>query len=255
MTGLGRRVSALAIIAVVATALLGSAYTLWYEDLVLQTVVETGTLDGEIGCGSAIDNEISNWRSPPSFQPPHGGYPEAVPLKDVAVGPFSDGGDDFPHEWVIAVSNTYPGYALDCEVEIINTGTVPWHVENIAIKVEECETPAGPCTEIVPGPAEWATDCPTDQSGADCMWGNFGISPPNYPDGLDEWSPVFVEVENWTGCQVHANNDLEASLFIGVNQSALELTTYRITLTYTLNQWNESAYIGCTNNGPILHPQ
>lgn len=251
MTGLGRRVSALAIIAVVATALLGSAYTLWYEDLVLETRIETGTLSGAIYCGAISDNEAETWSSPPVDFPPHGEYPRANPLKTVAAGPSSSAGPDYPNQWVINISNAYPGYAMDCEVHTRNTGTVPWHVESIIFKVEKCETASGPCVEIVPGPQEWQTDCPDDQTGADCTWGNLGISPPNFPDGLDTWSPLYAGIENALGCQVHQNGDLESSLFIGVNQSAEESSFYRVTLTFTLNQWNESAYSGCTNLGPI----
>jgi hypothetical protein len=119
-------------------------------------------------------------------------------------------------------------------------------VENIEFTVEKCELPAGPCTPLGPPPASQTTTCPI-VSNSDCTWGDLGINPPDYPDGLEDWSPIYLEVENWEGCQVHQNQDLDASLFIGVNQSAKENTKYVISVTYTVNQWNESAWEGCNN--------
>jgi|GEM_PF-6254894 len=249
MNALGKKASFVALALVIATALAGSAYTLWYEDVQITAQVSTTELDGRIRCGSVTDNENPNWPAtpPPSDDfPPHTHYPQADPLKDVAVGPTSSGSAPF-HTWSITVTNTYPGWALDCEVEVRNNAPLPWHVENIDIKVEECVLPAGPCTVLTPPPASQTTTCPVT-SNSDCTWGDLGINPPPlYPGGLANWSPIYVEVENWEGCQVHQNQDLEASLFIGVNQPAKENTKYVITLTYTVNQWNESAWEGCNN--------
>lgn len=244
MKGLGTKATFLFLSLTLATAVLGSAYTLWFEDLRLEANVTTTTLDGEILCGQVGDNEATNWPAPPSGQDPFGEYPEGPKLgpggtlKDVATSIVSDGGEDFPHEWSLIVGNTYPGYALDCEVEIFNTAPLPWHVEDMTVTVEECEVPNGPCVLL----DAWELVCDLDE---DCTWGDLGINPPNYPDGLDEWSPVYVEVESFLGCQLHQGDDLAASLFIGVNQSAKENVKYVITLSYQVNQWNESIWDGC----------
>lgn len=244
MTSIGKKAGLLALCSVIATALLGSAYSLWFEDVQISAVAATAELDGEIICGQVGDNEATNWPAPPTSQDPFGEYPEGPllgpggTLKDVATQIISDGGEGYPHEWSLIVGNTYPGYALDCEVEIFNTASVPWHVEQMVITVEECEIPSGPCVLL----EAWELDC---ESEDDCFWGDLGINPPNYPDGLDEWSPVYVEVENFLGCQLHEGDDLAASLFMGVNQSAKENIEYRITLSYQVNQWNESIWGGC----------
>ncbi len=251
---LGRQASSLAMVLVMSTALVGAAYTLWYEDVQISATVATTSLDGRIRCGALADSEDADewpWPPPPSDDfPPHTEYPLGPLLgpggtpKDVAVGPVSSGSAPY-HEWSVTVSNAYPGYAFDCEVELLNNAPLPWHVENIEIVVQECPLPAGPCTTMVPPPASQITNCPVATS-SDCTWGDLGINPPvGHPGGLANWSPVFVEVENWEGCQVHQNQDLEASLFVGINQPAKENTKYVITVTYTVNQWNESAWNGC----------
>jgi len=262
MNGLGRKASFLALAAILATALLGSAYTLWYEDLQFTAQVSTTSLDGQIRCGTISDNEDANWPAlpPPSgVFPPHTEYPQGPllgpggTLKDVATGPVSSNASPPGtfHNWSVVVANAYPGYALDCEVEVRNNAPLPWHVEDIQIVVEECELPAGPCVVLGPPPASQVTTCPLG-SATDCTWGDLGINPPTgYPGGLGNWSPLFVEVANWEGCQVHQNQDLEASLFIGVNQPAKENTKYVITLKYTINQWNESAWTGCSQPKPV----
>jgi len=230
MTGLGRKVSFLAIVAVIATAVMGAAYTLWYEDLELHANVATGEMDGTIVCATDKDNELVGWPAPPSVLEPFASYPKADPLKDVADPPISVQGDDV-HEWLVELSNTYPGYMYDCELHVGNTGDVPWHVELAKITVEypDGSLHYGIC------------------SGSKCT---FGDRDPYTP----ALSPVYVEIHNFTGCQVHADEDVNASLFIGVNQSALEAAHYKIWLSYQVNQWNESAWDGCTNNGPIPRP-
>jgi hypothetical protein len=246
MNALGRKSAFLALLLVMATAVAGSAYTLWFEDLQLNVQATTTSLDGRIRCGTVSDNENPVWPAtpPPSNDfPPHSEYPQADPLKNVAVGPTSTGSSPF-HTWSIVVSNTYPGWALDCEVEVRNNAPLPWHLETIVIKVEECVVPSGPCTTLTPPPASQVTNCPV-AAFTKCTWGDLGINPPDYPDGLDDWSPIYVEAPNWQGCQVHQNGVLEGSMFIGVNQSAKENTKYVITVTYTVNQWNESVWDGC----------
>jgi hypothetical protein len=245
MNALGKRAGFLALVLVMSTALVGAAYTLWYEDVQISATVATTSLDGEIICGTVDDNEQQGWPAPPSTGDPQGEYPEAVPLKDVATEPLSDGGPGFPHEWQISVTNAYPGYAMDCEVEIENTAPLPWHVENIEVVVQECPLPAGPCTTLIPPPASQTTTCPV-ANNSDCTWGDLGINPPvGHPGGLANWSPLYLEFENWEGCQIHQGDDLEASFFVGINQPAKENTKYVITVTYTVNQWNESAWNGC----------
>jgi hypothetical protein len=57
-------------------------------------------------------------------------------------------------------------------------------------------------------------------------------------------------VANREGCQVHQNQNIQSSLFVGINQPAKENTKYVIELHYQVNQWNESAWNGCNQPKP-----
>lgn len=256
MKGLGRKASFLAIVAVLATAVMGSAYSLWFEELSATTNITTSHLDAKIGCIKPVDNEmpVPNWQTGGWFDL----YPNASPLKDVAdtivlTQPNS-------HLMELQVSNAYPGYAWDCEIHITNPSPLPWHIEDFVIKVLECDSTGIICNPITPPPAPappWAMTC----TQYTCSWGSLGISPPNFPNGLAAWSPFNVVIPNWRGCQVHDTDLLGpfngGSLLFGVNQSAKENTKYKIQIEYQVNQWNESSYDGCGHmkpgySGPVL---
>lgn len=241
MNGLGKRASFLALAAVLATALLGSAYSLWFEQLQVNETVSTGNLDGLITCAQPVDNEINApigggfWST---VLAPQAFYPVASPLKDVASAPT--GTQNGPHEFDVSVSNTYPGYMEDCELHLVNTGTVPWHIEVESITVLENGVPilTGTCPPLNPN------------SPGSCTAGD--ISPTN-PAG----KPLYVKFLDLRGCQLHEDNERIGSLFIGVNQSAHESTNYTVKLQFQVNQWNESGYSGCGqlrpgNTGPLL---
>ena len=235
MRGLGRKLSFLAAVAVMATALAGAAHTLWYERLTLGANITTGTLDGSILCATNLDNENPSWPAPGTPIDPFEQYPKANPLKDVATALVTRQGSTL-HEWVLQVGNTYPGYMFDCEIHVANTGTVPWHVELVQIKVTlpDGTTVFGSCGRMK------------------CTYGDRDP----YTQGLSE---LYVEVANFEGCQVHANDDKNASLFIGINQAAKEASQYKVELAYQVNQWNESNWFDCGRDnpdrpGPVLPP-
>ena len=237
MNALGRKSAFLALLLVMATAFAGSAYTLWYEDLQISAQVSTTSLDASIACSPPGENEDSQWSS----FPPFGTYPQPDPLKEVgSVVLESQAG---PHLVELTIDNAYPGYAWDCEVHVVNTAPLPWHMEDIQIVVEECDENGANCVVLGPPPPSWVTTC----AGGTCRWGDLGISPPTYPTGLETWSPLFAAVTNWEGCQVHQEDffGLSGSFFVGINQSAKEDTVYKISVTYTVNQWNESVWNGC----------
>lgn len=234
MRGIGRKASFLCVMAVAATALVGAAYTLWYENLEATVTVESGELDARIFCGPTVDNENPTWDDT------HPGYPEAVPLKNVASTPLQQANG--PYLYQISVSNVYPGYMLDCELHISNEGTVPWHLETEVIEVWKN------------GVLLYSGTCPAPDPfnpGA-CTAGD--ISPTN-PNGF----PIYVELIDQRGCQRHFPNDIIGSLFVGVNQSAQEGMEYNIKLKFQVNQWNESMWDNCLDvrdgfTSPVLPP-
>lgn len=239
MKGLGRRASFLAIVAVFATALMGAAYTLWYEDLTLHAEVAAGELDGQIICGTQSDNDDSS--NPANTT--SAGYPDPNPgnlvVKDIGEIDFSGPDANAPdpeQAWIITVSNAYPGYALDCEIELYNTGSVIWHVETQIIEVSSTDDPAGNYS---------GNPCPVTNNN--CTAGNIG-TPPNPFD--PQYPPIFVRLGDARGCQIHPGDPTTKSLIIGVNQSAKENATYHILVKYQINQWNESNWYGCDVDNP-----
>ena len=248
MKGLGRKASFLAVVAVVATAVVGSAYSLWYQDLSTTQDITTATLDAQITCTQPTENEDSQWAVVGPFVQ---AYPKANPLKEVASVTVLPQTSPF-HTAELDISNAYPGYAWDCEAHIYNTGPLPWHLEDLVINVLECDSDGLHCVPVAspPPPASWAMQC----DAYSCWWGNLGISPPAFPAGLETWSPFYVAIPNWEGCQVHNTNlggvGNGGSLQFGVNQSAKQHTRYKITIQYQVNQWNESSWTGCGNLKP-----
>ncbi len=252
MKGLGRKASLLALMAVIATALLGSAYSLWYEDLTVTTNISTTSLDASIACLRPADNELADWPAP-AAGPIFAAYPVGSPLKDVANASIVSQPD--LHRIELLIGNAYPGYAWDCELHVFNKAPLPWHLEDIRISVQQCDADGEHCVPLVPPPATWITTC---QFGV-CSWGDLGVNPPTYPAGLSSWSPLFVGVTNWEGCQLHQENffGLSGSFFVGVNQSAQQNVRYKLVVDYQVNQWNESSYSGCGQlrpgaTGPML---
>lgn len=234
MKGLGRKASLLAIAALIATALVGSAYTLWSENLAVDATLTTGTLDGKIHCGNAADNDEipSLWGALGA----HAYYPPPVPLKDIGDMISSVPADPSYHTWVLTVSNVYPGYAFDCEFELFNNGTVPWHIETEVIQVD------------APAPqSDFSSQCGGAHTGL-CWAGTYPTSPTSWQNPAS--SPIFVQAKDYRGCQVHEVGP-QGSFFVGINQSALESQTYRIVLKFQVNQWNESQWSDCNSSGPI----
>lgn len=239
MRGAGRKASFLGVMAVMATALLGAAYTLWYENINVTANVATGTLDGRIICGGIVgDNDGININGDIVIGPgdiPGGtisGYPVPIPDKDVGHVISSQVND---HEVLITVTNAYPGYAIDCEFELSNIGSVMWHVETEIITVD---VPVG-------DPYGDYNSIPCLAGATNCVAGSVGPTNPLAP-------PIYVRARNIQGCQIHpgTDNDESGSIIIGVNQSAIESSTYIIKLTFQINQWNESGWYGCRQDNP-----
>jgi hypothetical protein len=221
-----------------ATTLSAAGFSMFYEELTAKATVTTGTLDGSVVCANGADNEATGW---PTGQP-YDSYPALEHPVDIAGGGVQQ--PDVQH-LTIELKDAYPGYAYRCEVRVQNTGTVAWHLENVAYIVQKCDANGKHCAPLLPGPsihASWTTHC----DGSVCAWGDLGVAPPS-PHPLTDWSPIYASVKDQEGCQVHADDpSLTAWLLVGVNGSAEENAVYKISLSYQLKQWNESAWYGCT---------
>ena len=209
-----------------AVTVMALANALWFQVLTINANVTTSEL--KVGwqgfvCG---DNEPGG-----SFV--SAGWPRQN--KDVAnfTPPQLDpGGTFFPDPAQIIVTNAYPGYALDCEVEFVNLGRVPVHLERIVITVDDPSTPLSPdfvtiCT---------GNTCKTFANGPDL----YDVSP------LTPDDPFYAELVGIpVGCQFHQDDTDGGSFKFGVRQPAKEHTTYVIKLKLQFNQWNESGFDGC----------
>lgn len=91
----------------------GIAYMHWTETLESRGVVETGEVAGE--WSGAICTEFFDWPWPAEGTGEAGG---------VDVGSVSWGFPE-PTKLAISVENAYPSYAVDCQIEWENTGSVP----------------------------------------------------------------------------------------------------------------------------------
>lgn len=191
-----RTLALLALTLVVALGTLGVGYGLWSKTLTIGGTVTTGDLNAD-------------WDFIPpctEFHPwPNGGNSGEYLGKDVgSVTATVDPNDaQILH---FTVDNGYPSYAVDCEVEYSNTGTIPVNVV---------------ATTIVPGTG--LTNC--DLTG-------------NQRKTLtcDQLTVVFAD---GIGAQIDPGDGQGSSLRIHVNQLAKERTSYEFEVRVCLAQWNE----------------
>lgn len=231
MRGIGRRASFLCVMAVMATALMGAAYTLWYEKLTLEANITTGVLDVTWDTFSCGDNE-----DPLKNGLQFGVSADNWLFTNKNVGSFVS--SPYPSdELTLDVTNAYPGYAVDCKLEFLNKGTVPVHIERIFMELD------------------LDNDLDFDDGLIDCILQNGQPSCRNLDPLVDPWpstvnpAPLYIRWRDGPafgqGCQVHSGESLTADFFIGVRQPALENQTYRVRLTLQANQWNESGWNDC----------
>ena len=245
MKGLGRRLTVLAMLGVLAVAMVGAAHTLWFEELQMNVAAATGTLDGKIICGVVGDNDDLDSQNPlqsPGYSDPN---PANVVVNDIGEitfsGPVSPPSDP-NHGWVITVANAYPGYAVECKIVLENVGTVPWHIETETVEIFK--------NNVL---QDFVHDFQCDLTV--CSQGD--ISPGASGATND---PLWVVLGDVRGCQIHPGDPLSArstSLHLGVNQSANPNAVYQVRLKFQINQWNESGWRDCGKQwGPIsLQPQ
>ena len=240
MKGLGRKTSLLLVLAVIATALTGAAYSLWYEDVAVNAQVATGNLDVTFSRFQCDESEDAD-REGEYFD--DGYYYVAK-----EVGSFTS--TNTPSDSLtLTITNGYPGYAVDCKVDVQNIGNVPVHVEREFFDFDldndgdfddlhiECTASGGfqqpDCRNLNPVTFPWTSTANT--------------------------APIYTRWVNGLGCQLHTGDRNAGDLFIGIRQPAAENTTYRVRMTFQFNQWNESGWSGCYTPKnepvtPVAHP-
>jgi len=197
-----RHAAAFSLALLAAMAVLAVAYGLWSKTLTVGGTVHTGDLDLNwtfTGCSE-------HWGWPGPFH--EGEYLG----KDVGSVSAEIDQDD-PEIVHFTVSNGYPSYVADCQLEYTNVGTIPVNI--IA-------------TTIIPGPN--LTNC--HLTG--------GQTSQTKTLSCDQLTVVFVD---GIGMQLDPGDTTADSLRIHVEQLAKEQTDYTFTVLSCAAQWNESPTI------------
>jgi predicted ribosomally synthesized peptide with SipW-like signal peptide len=107
------RKALLLVLVVVALAGAGVVYAHWTDTLELDAQVNTGSV--QMGWTGGICSEFFSWPWPPEGNGEWGG----VDVGSTAIRILD------PHTLGLTITNGYPSYSVDCEIESTNTGSVP----------------------------------------------------------------------------------------------------------------------------------
>ena len=175
-----KKIGILCLALVIALGTMGVGYALWYEDLFVEGTVNTGDFDLQwtyYGCFDVEDKDVGN----------------------ITCVPGPD-----PYTLIITVTNGYPCYEGDCEIELTSFGTVPAHFESI---------------EIIPDNFTLATSY-----------------------GANDGELYIILVDGVGQIQLHQGDMTALSFRVHVEQCAAQGATYTFTVKLVFNQYNESSY-------------
>ena len=191
---MSNRLFPLALALLVALSAIGVVSALWSKTLTVDGTVATGNVDGGWTLASCRDFERKD-------------------VGAVSVPEADDLGDIPALESVhFEVTNAYPGYRADCQMEYTYTGSVPVHVEEILFD------PVG------------LAGCDIDQQANGTFIADCDAVTITWVDGL---------------ClQLHEGDFVAGSLRVDIKQAAEQAAVYEFDLGVLLAQYNES---GCPN--------
>lgn len=192
-------IGAVALTLLVALASLGVAYGLWSKTLSVEGTVETGRLHAR--WDGAICIEFFDWPWPPEGT----GEVEGKDVGETTV--FIDPNDN--NLLHLIIENGYPSYAVDCEVEYVNDGTVPWIIRGTTIE-------------------------PTSANLTNCTLSG------NQTKTL-ECDQLTVVLVDGIGAQVDPGDGVASSVRVHIEQEAEENTQYLFEIKICVAQWNEPA--------------
>jgi hypothetical protein len=186
-----KKIGLICLALVLALGTLGVGFALWSDSLYLEGTVETGTVNASWTACYCFDTGLD-----PNPDGSNKG-------KDVGSTVCQIDPED-PHVLHVTVTNAYPSYWNDCEVEFTNTGTIPFIIEGFSI------TPGAGTTL------------------ADAYGANNG--------------QIWVAFIDGVGSQLEPGDSAGSSLKFHVEQCAEQLHTYTFTVEILVVQYNESAY-------------
>lgn len=191
-------VGALLLLLLLALASIGIVYGLWSKVLVIEGTVQTGRVHAR--WDAAICSEFFHWPWPPEGNGEVDG--KDVGSTTVTVDPNDN------NRLLVTIDNGYPSYAVDCEVEYVNDGTIPVVIRG---------------TTIIPGPG--LTNCTLTGNQTKTLV-------------CDQLTVVFVD---GIGAQVDPGDGVGSSLRVHVEQRAAQGAEYTFEVKICVAQWNEPA--------------
>jgi hypothetical protein len=198
-----RKVGLLILALVIALGTLGVGYAKWSDTVAINGSVRSGNLCMQWFRGNNLDP-----LTPPTLDPKYDpdSFMQQYWDKNVAYTTVSLSSDKKIVD--VTVTDAYPGYFNDLEMEYINCGSIPFKVQNFS---------------IIPDPDYPFTIDPTPD------WTN------NDPDGeiWIDWSTTGI------GYQVHPGQRGTSSFNFIITQAATQGATYKFTIAIEGVQWNE----------------
>lgn len=190
-----------AVVLLIGFATMGMGYGLWSKLLTIETTVHTGSVDGQWVFASC--DEFYTW---PDLPRPH----QLTEFLGKDVGSFElDWEGD---RLFLTLHNTYPSYAVICDVKFEVEGTIPVILRGVHI---------GPESENL-GPCELFKTEDEQNVRLECP----------------QLTVIYID---GVGSQVHPGTLVSGDLLVHVEQPAAQGATYEFEVGVCFAQWNEPA--------------
>lgn len=194
-----RKVGLLILALVIALGALGVGYAKWSDTVAINGSINSGTLCMTWATAANFDPCSTTFHADPKYAPAGVDFWD----KDVACTTVTLSPDG--KTATVVVTNAYPGYYNDIEMEYINCGTIPIKISSFNIT-----------------PVDFVRDPTPDWTVADGD-GQIWI----------DWTTTGV------GFQFHPGEKGTSSFKMLVSQDAAQDATYTFTITIVGAQWNE----------------
>jgi hypothetical protein len=202
-----------AVLLLIALASLGVVYGLWSKTLTIEGTVNTGRLHAR--WDGVICSEFHDWPWPPE------GTGEVLGKDVGSTDAYIDPNDN--NTMHLVIENGYPSYSVDCEVEYVNDGTIPWIIRGTTI------LPLSPNLHncVLTGNQTKTLTC-------------------------DELTVILVD---GVGSQIDPGDGVASSVRVHVEQPAEQNAEYLFAIQICVGQWNEPVTFGqCVAAAPTVTP-
>ena len=219
-----KKIGLICLALILALGTLGVGYAMWKDTVVINGTVETGTVRLGISKASCdepwdeyLDKNVGNVTCTQSG--------ELLCMIFYAL-------DETPvyERAEFIISNAYPGYRPTVWVDVASCGTIPTHLTDITLTMEQVDAGG---THIKWLTWDWDGDGLEEQN----PWGIFWDGP------VDTGIPVMtVAVTNIVCTQLHWGDYIEMEIDFGFPSNEMpQKAIYLVTITVEGEQWAESA--------------